>query len=268
MNVRKPADYGVMFTVLNTLMAANLPQMELYCEIGRLVSRRPEKGAAVTAAEYLSGMYPAVSGFSPRNVRRIREFYRAYESDFTVMAEAMTIGWTQNVVIMEAELTVQERAWYIRAASQLKCWKLELQRKIESNACMEASIGITDATCYTGENTTAEETPGHITVQDLQCYRTGNFSSGDGLPAAFCLLCPQFLHRGIYSQLLLVCGECRRPVRVTNGGSTAGCGNLRQTLRQESRASQPRMVSGSCQLSARWVRLRRPLRGWADELPR
>ena len=87
MNVRKPTDYGAMFTVLNTLMAANLPQMELYCEIGRLISGRPEKGAAVAAAEYLSGTYPAVSGFSPRNLRRMREFYRTYGSDLTVMAE-------------------------------------------------------------------------------------------------------------------------------------------------------------------------------------
>ena len=53
MNVRKPVDYSAMFAVLDTLMAANLPQMELYCGIGRLVSGRPEKGAAVAAAEYL-----------------------------------------------------------------------------------------------------------------------------------------------------------------------------------------------------------------------
>ena len=53
MNVRKPTDYGAMFAVLDTLMAAKLPQMELYCEIGKLVSARLEKGAAVAAAEYL-----------------------------------------------------------------------------------------------------------------------------------------------------------------------------------------------------------------------
>ena len=53
MNVRKPVDYSTMFTMLDTLMAADLSQIELYCEIGRLVSERPEKGAAVAAAEYL-----------------------------------------------------------------------------------------------------------------------------------------------------------------------------------------------------------------------
>lgn len=58
-------DYSAMFVALDTLMTADLPQMELYCEIGRLVSDRPEKGAAVAAAEYLCGAYPDTSGFSP-----------------------------------------------------------------------------------------------------------------------------------------------------------------------------------------------------------
>ncbi|MCI9113257.1 MAG: DUF1016 domain-containing protein, partial [Oscillibacter sp.] len=80
MNVRKPIDYGAMFAALDALMAAELQQMELYYEIGRLVSARPEKGAAVAAAEYLCAAYPNASGFSPRNLRRMREFYRTYES--------------------------------------------------------------------------------------------------------------------------------------------------------------------------------------------
>ena len=53
--------------------------MELYCEIGKLVSARPEKGAAVAAAEYLSKAYPNATGFSPGNLRRMRDFYRTYE---------------------------------------------------------------------------------------------------------------------------------------------------------------------------------------------
>lgn len=32
MNVRKPVDYSAMFGALDTLMAADLPQMELYCD--------------------------------------------------------------------------------------------------------------------------------------------------------------------------------------------------------------------------------------------
>lgn len=108
MNIRKQLDYSAMFAVLDALMVAELQQMELYCEIGRVVSGRLEKGAAVMAAEYLHDAYPDTSGFSPRNPRRMREFYRAYEDAPGVLAEVMIIGWTQNMVILEADLTLQE----------------------------------------------------------------------------------------------------------------------------------------------------------------
>jgi hypothetical protein len=157
MNVRKPVDYSAMFAALDTLMTADLPQMELYCEIGRLVSDRPEKGAAVAAAEYLCGAYPDTSGFSPRNLRRMREFYRTYESIPEVLAEAMTIGWTQNVIILEAELTPQERAWYIKAAGQFGWSKLELQQRIADHDHLEIVLDFADGVCYTEENTASME---------------------------------------------------------------------------------------------------------------
>ena len=65
MNIRKPTDYATMFTTLDTLMAAQLPQMELYREIGRVVSGRGEKGAAVAASEYLQAAYPQPMAFLP-----------------------------------------------------------------------------------------------------------------------------------------------------------------------------------------------------------
>lgn len=157
MNVRKPVDYSAMFTVLDTLMVAALPQMKLYCEIGRLVSSRPEKGAAVAAAEYLCSAYADASGFSPRNLRRMREFYRAYENAPEVLAQALTIGWTQNTVILEADLSLQERAWYIRAAGQFGWSKLELQKKIAVNVHQEIVLGFSEEACYTEENAASME---------------------------------------------------------------------------------------------------------------
>ena len=49
-NVRKNTDYSAMFIDLEALLSGKLPQMKLYYEIGKLVSARPEKGAAVAAA--------------------------------------------------------------------------------------------------------------------------------------------------------------------------------------------------------------------------
>ena len=152
MNIRKPTDYTAMFTTLDTLMAAQLPQMELYCEIGRLVSGRAEKGAAVAASEYLQATYPTAEGFSPRNLRRMRDFYRMYGNMPELLAEAMRLSWTQNVVIMEAGLTMDERCWYIRKAAESGLSKTELLRMIERSEHSEIALGENEDTCYTVEN--------------------------------------------------------------------------------------------------------------------
>ena len=116
MNIKKNVDYSAMFSALDVLMATDLPQLELYYEIGRVVSDNREKGAAIAAAEYLQSACPDMIGFSPRNLRRMRELYRAYANTPAIMNEAMSLGWTQNIVILEADLTNRERLWYIRAA--------------------------------------------------------------------------------------------------------------------------------------------------------
>ena len=101
---------------LDTLLQTELPEAELYLEIGRAICARPEKGAAVMAAEYLQANYPECGGFSPRNLRRMREFYRAYADSRGLRALALKLGWTQNVAILEGCEGSQERTWYLRAA--------------------------------------------------------------------------------------------------------------------------------------------------------
>ena len=109
MNVRKPVDYGTIYRELTAILGQNLPQMiEIYA-IGKTISQRPEKGAAVAAAEFLQVDFPERTGFSPRNVRRMRDFYKVYENDKLLLRLAMKIGWTLNVVIVEAALARDER---------------------------------------------------------------------------------------------------------------------------------------------------------------
>ena len=98
MNIRKNVDYSPMFDAMRVAMSSDIPQMNLYYELGRLICQRTEKGAAVAAAEYLQRNYPDVPGLSPRNLRRMRDFYRMYEGNPELMDLAMEIGWTQNVV--------------------------------------------------------------------------------------------------------------------------------------------------------------------------
>ena len=149
MNVRKSADYSSMYRELTEILARNLPQMEEIYAIGKGISQRPEKGAAVAAAEFLQANFPDRAGFSPRNVRRMRDFYKVYENDQTSLRLAMKIGWTLNVVIMEAELTRDARHWYLRKANAGGLSKAELLEMIESAAHLEKSLDAAPDTCYT-----------------------------------------------------------------------------------------------------------------------
>lgn len=148
MNTRKNIDYSSLYTGIDKVIAADLPQMELYWELGRLVSGRPEKGAAVMAAEYICAHYPDRTGFSPRNLRRMRDFYRMYEGYPEILAQAMKIGWTQNIVILEADLEMESRFWYIRAAYQFGWSKMELSNKICECAHKSISLDRTTESCY------------------------------------------------------------------------------------------------------------------------
>ena len=157
MNIRKPTDYTAMFAALDALVAAQLPQMELYCEIGRLVGGRSEKGAAVAASEYLQAAYPAAEGFSPRNLRRMRAFYAAYEESPEIMRQAMNLGWTRNVAILEGCGSNEERAWYIRAVLHFGWKKAKLLAAIESQAWLHSSLDEQAVSCYTEEKEVSQE---------------------------------------------------------------------------------------------------------------
>ena len=140
MNIRKAVDYSTLFAALEAAMDADLPQMELYCEIGKIVCVRSEKGAAVAAAEFLKEQYPDMTGFSPRNVRRMRDFWQMYGDMPELLGEALRLNWTQNVVIMETELTTEERRWYIRQAAAQNLSKAELLRMITDSAHLESVL--------------------------------------------------------------------------------------------------------------------------------
>ena len=148
MNVRKPVDYGIMYRELTAILTQNLPQMDEIYAIGKTISQRPEKGAAVAAAEFLQANFPDRTGFSPRNVRRMRDFYRTYENDQTLLRLAMKIGWTLNVVIMEAELTSVQRISCLQRAAAERLSKKKLLEIILNGAFAEKPIDEPDEICY------------------------------------------------------------------------------------------------------------------------
>ena len=148
MNVRKPVDYGTMYRELTASLTQNLLQMDEVYAIGKAISQRPEKGAAVAAAEFLQANFPDRTGFSPRNVRRMRDFYRTYENDQTLLHLAMKLGWTLNVVIMEVELTRAQRISCLQRAAAERLSKKKLLEIILNGVFAEEPVDASDKICY------------------------------------------------------------------------------------------------------------------------
>ena len=148
MNIRKEINYSVMYAALDLAVGMNLPQMELYCEIGKAICARTEKGAAVAAASYLNEQYPDMAGFSPRNVRRMRDFYRLYGDVPELLTKVLHLSWTQNIVIMEAELSAEVRAWYIDEALRCDPTKAKLLELLTSAAHLQIPLDQTEECCY------------------------------------------------------------------------------------------------------------------------
>ena len=148
MNVRKPVDYGTMYRELTAILAQNLRQMDEIYAIGRAISQRSEKGAAVAGAEFLQANFPDRTGFSPRNVRRMRDFYKTYENDQTLLRLAMKIGWTLNVVIMESELTREQRIFCLQRAEAENLSKKKLLEIILNGVFEEEAVDEPDGICY------------------------------------------------------------------------------------------------------------------------
>ena len=237
MNIRKPTDYTAMFAALDTLMAAQLPQIELYCEIGRLVSGRAEKGATVAASEYLQAAYPATEGFSPRNLRRMRAFYAAYEESPEIMRLAMYLGWTRNVAILERCGSNEERTWYIRAVLHFGWKKAKLLAAIESQAWQHSSLDEQAFSCYTGEKEATRESK--CNEKDTLCV------SWEYLPQPNGGIRDEGLDQKSWADVTV-------PYRV--GGHQPGGDR------------QPGLSSGAAQAGGAWDLLRRP-RGTAAYQP-
>ena len=78
----------------------------------------------------------------------MRDFYRTYENHPALLRHAMQLGWIQNVVIMEAELSMELREWYMKAAKQFGWSKTDLIANIAENAHENIVLAIEDEVCY------------------------------------------------------------------------------------------------------------------------
>ena len=132
-------------------VAASRVLIELYWQIGRDIVGRQEahgwgKSVVERLARDLQVEFPGMSGFSPRNVWRMRAFYLAYTEDVRKLPRPVAemdgenlpravaeIPWGHNADLLDKVKDPAARLWYARAAVENGWSRSVLTHWLESN---------------------------------------------------------------------------------------------------------------------------------------
>jgi predicted nuclease of restriction endonuclease-like (RecB) superfamily len=120
------------------LQKVNKELIALYWDLGRMIVERQDReawGASVVdkLAEDLQAEFPGTTGFSRRNLYRIRDFFLTYRENRIVPQAVAQIGWSHNVVILEKCRTSKEREYYASMAKQHGWTRNVLVHQIEAD---------------------------------------------------------------------------------------------------------------------------------------
>lgn len=128
----KTAQYEALRTVNKQLVS-------LYWDLGKLIVEKQETlGWGKSVVEKLSvdlqNEFPGITGFSARNLWRIRNFYYEYHENEKLPPLVAEIGWAHNVVILEKCKDENERLFYIKMTKKFGWSKNILIHQIENKS--------------------------------------------------------------------------------------------------------------------------------------
>ncbi len=123
---------------MNAFRAVNRELINMYWDIGEYVSCRVSEGGWGNAvvkefSTFIQSRYVGIKGFSPQNIWRMKQFFETYRSNEKLSPLVREISWTNNVLIMMAAKTDEEREFYLVLSSKFNYSKRELERQIDSS---------------------------------------------------------------------------------------------------------------------------------------
>lgn len=133
------------------LRAVNRELISLYWDIGKIITSRQEgetwgKGIVEQLARDLQAEFRGVTGFSARNIWRMRDFYLTYHANEKLSPMVTEIGWTHNQVILSKCKDDLEREFYIRMTRKYGWTKNVLIHQIENQTYEKTLLNQTNFT--------------------------------------------------------------------------------------------------------------------------
>ena len=131
------------------LRAVNKELISLYWDIGRLIVERQQgetwgKSVVEQLSQDLQAEFPGISGFSPRNIWRMREFYLTYHANEKLTTLVAEISWSHNLTIMSNCKDDLSREFYIRMSRRYGWTKNVLDHQIENQTYEKTLVNQTN----------------------------------------------------------------------------------------------------------------------------
>ena len=125
--------------------SVNIALIDLYWQVGQYISRKIEavawgKGTVKELSKFVQLRQPGVSGFSPQNLWRMRQFYDAYCNHPEISTLLRELPWSSNLHILTRAKLPEEREFYLRMATQNRWQVREVARQIDSHLFARAVL--------------------------------------------------------------------------------------------------------------------------------
>lgn len=92
----------------------------------------PTKGTVLSLAAFVQSKRPGISGFSPQNIWRMRQFFDAYRGQPVLSPLLRELPWSSNLHILSRAKRPEEREFYLRMASRNRWQVRELARQMNA----------------------------------------------------------------------------------------------------------------------------------------
>jgi predicted nuclease of restriction endonuclease-like (RecB) superfamily len=124
--------------------AVNTTLIDLYWHVGEYISRKIKvdgwgRGTVVELSLWLQERLHGMTGFSPQNLWRMRQFFETYHAEAKLSPLVRVLNWTQNLMILGKCKSVEEREFYLRLCRKESWDKRTLERQI-NGALFERTI--------------------------------------------------------------------------------------------------------------------------------
>ncbi|MCD8107352.1 MAG: PDDEXK nuclease domain-containing protein [Oscillospiraceae bacterium] len=118
----------------NAYRKVNAELISMYYEIGKFISSESNNGGSIVPklADFFAESYPTLKGFNRRGLYRMKQFYELYKDEKRVSTLLTQLSWSNNLKIMSACKSMDERIFYMNMCIKDRLSKRELERQIDS----------------------------------------------------------------------------------------------------------------------------------------